>query len=379
MAATEIPVTLVAAGVPENAIWQLEVCNACRYCEGYCAVFPALERRRIFNKADLDYLSNLCFDCRHCYYACMFSPPHEYAVNLPQMLAAVRRETYAQYALPSMFMRLVSTNGYLLGLLFAAVALFFVVGIAATGDPARLFSVQQGSGAFYRIIPYTLMFLPALIISVAGLAVMVAGGINFWRHTRGSLRDFLDPGAILTAAGDALGLRYQMGGGAGGCPYPKASASFARWVLHHLTFWGFLSAFLATCIAYVHEHFWGWYAPFPILSGPVIFGSLGGIAMIVGTTGLIYLKQRSDRTPSDGKSIEMDYVFLVLLNLVNVSGMALLIFRETAAMGSLLVIHLATVFTLYFAMPYSKFAHFVYRYAALVQDRLEARRGLLHH
>ena len=24
---------------------QLDICNACRYCEGYCAVFPALERR----------------------------------------------------------------------------------------------------------------------------------------------------------------------------------------------------------------------------------------------------------------------------------------------------------------------------------------------
>ena len=25
---------------------QLTICNACRYCEGYCAVFPALERQR---------------------------------------------------------------------------------------------------------------------------------------------------------------------------------------------------------------------------------------------------------------------------------------------------------------------------------------------
>ncbi len=377
MAAAEIP--LRAAGIPDNAIWQLEVCNACRYCEGYCAVFPALERRRVFNRADLDYLSNLCFDCRHCYYACMFAPPHEYAVNLPQMLAAVRRETYARYAMPAMFTKLVATNGRLLGVLAAAIALLFVLAIAATGDPARLFAVtaQDGAGAFYRVIPYTVMFLPALIISVVGLALMAAGGINFWRQTRGLLRDFLDPGAILTAAGDALGLRYQMGGGAGGCPYPGDRPSFARWVLHHLTFWGFLSAFLATCIAYVHEHFMGWYAPFPLLSGPVVFGTLGGVAMVIGTGGLIYLKQRSDRTPADGKAIEMDYVFLVLLNLVNLTGLALLVLRASAAMGSLLVIHLAMVLTLYFAMPYSKFAHFVYRYAALVQDRLEARRGLL--
>jgi citrate/tricarballylate utilization protein len=205
MAATNIPLHL--EGIPDNAAWQLEVCNACRYCEGYCAVFPALERRRVFSREDMDFLSNLCFDCRHCYYACMFSPPHEYAVNLPQMLAAVRRETYSKYALPAMFTKVVATNWRLLGLIAAAIAFLFVVAIAATGDPARLFTAQEGSGAFYKIIPYTVMFLPALIISVVGGAVMVAGGINFWRQTRGSLRDFLDPGAILTAAGDALGLR----------------------------------------------------------------------------------------------------------------------------------------------------------------------------
>ena len=49
---------------------QMTICNACRYCEGYCAVFPAMEQRRIFSKADLVYLANLCFDCRDCYYAC---------------------------------------------------------------------------------------------------------------------------------------------------------------------------------------------------------------------------------------------------------------------------------------------------------------------
>ena len=74
-----------------NAIWQLEVCNACRYCEGYCAVFPALERRRTFTVGDLDYLANLCYDCRACYYACMFAPPHEYGVNIPRTFSEVRR------------------------------------------------------------------------------------------------------------------------------------------------------------------------------------------------------------------------------------------------------------------------------------------------
>jgi citrate/tricarballylate utilization protein len=41
---------------------QMMICNACRYCEGYCAVFPAMELRRSFTKADLTYLANLCFE-----------------------------------------------------------------------------------------------------------------------------------------------------------------------------------------------------------------------------------------------------------------------------------------------------------------------------
>ncbi len=45
----------------------------------------------------------------------------------------------------------------------------------------------------------------------------------------------------------------------------------------------------------------------------------------------------------------------------------------TTWMGTLLVVHLALVFSLYFTVPYGKFAHFVYRYAALVQNRIEER------
>ena len=29
-----------------EAARQVEICNACRYCEGYCAVFPAMFKER---------------------------------------------------------------------------------------------------------------------------------------------------------------------------------------------------------------------------------------------------------------------------------------------------------------------------------------------
>src|SRR5205807_1228175 len=70
----------------------LHICNACRYCEGYCAVFPAMERRLDFSHGDLRYLANLCHNCNECYHACQYAPPHEFAVDVPQTLAAVRTQ-----------------------------------------------------------------------------------------------------------------------------------------------------------------------------------------------------------------------------------------------------------------------------------------------
>ena len=68
----------------------MAVCNACRYCEGYCPVFPAMENRLVFAKHDLAYLANLCHNCGECLYACQFAPPHEFGINVPRMLAEVR-------------------------------------------------------------------------------------------------------------------------------------------------------------------------------------------------------------------------------------------------------------------------------------------------
>ena len=65
----------------------MTVCNSCRYCEGICAVFPAMEMRRAFSDGDLNYLANLCHGCSACYYDCQFSPPHEFNVNVPATMA----------------------------------------------------------------------------------------------------------------------------------------------------------------------------------------------------------------------------------------------------------------------------------------------------
>src|SRR6516164_921773 len=91
----------------------LTICNACRYCEGYCAVFPALEHCQDFGAEDLHYLANLCHNCAECYYACQYAPPHEFAVNVPQVLAAIRRDSYRHYAWPQFLAGLFERSGHL--------------------------------------------------------------------------------------------------------------------------------------------------------------------------------------------------------------------------------------------------------------------------
>ena len=82
-----------AIPILEEADRLMTVCNSCRYCEGLCAVFPAMEMRRSFSDGDLNYLANLCHACGACYTDCQFSPPHEFNVNVPQTLAALRAES----------------------------------------------------------------------------------------------------------------------------------------------------------------------------------------------------------------------------------------------------------------------------------------------
>src|SRR6185369_59717 len=106
----------------------MKICNACRYCEGFCAVFPAMTRRLEFGQADIHYLANLCHNCGSCLHACQYAPPHEFAVNVPQAMAKVRGETYASYAWPRALGGLYKNNGLTVALALAAgLALFLVL------------------------------------------------------------------------------------------------------------------------------------------------------------------------------------------------------------------------------------------------------------
>lgn len=353
----------------QEAERQLTVCNACRYCEGYCPVFPAIEIRRDFQQGDVFYLAHLCHDCRACYYACMYTPPHEFAINLPQILSNVRMATYRRWSWPAILARCFA--GGRPGLILAGLVFALVLAIAVVFVPSdTLLSLHLGPGAFYEVIPYLAMLIPAVALFLYAIGVWLAGGARFWRETEDTLRFRHGFKAVAASVADAVGLRYLKGGGPG-CFYPGERPSGVRRVYHALTFWGFLSTFVSTTLASIYQELLHRLPPYQVTSAPVIFGSIGGVALLIGTGGLIWFKLRSDPAPAAPGVSGFDYAFLLTLGLTALTGMLTLIFRATAAMGTLLVIHLGLVAALFLTAPYGKFVHFVYRTLALVRNELE--------
>ena len=356
----------------EEADRLMTVCNSCRYCEGLCAVFPAMEMRRSFSDGDLNYLANLCHSCGACYTDCQFSPPHEYNVNVPQNLAIARAESYAAYAWPRAFSGLFARNGMAIALIAALSVAAFIFGFAAFNDRQVLTGIHTGPGAFYALMPHTAM---AVLFGAAFLYAVVAlvmGLRAFWRDIGEPMGTLADPPSLWQAIKDASQLRYLDGGGVG-CFNEDERPTDRRKIYHHLTFYGFLLCFAATCVATLYHYLLAREAPYAWWDLPVVLGSLGGIGLLVGPAGLWFEKSRRDPVLVDEARSGMDVAFIAMLFLTSLTGIALLLCRDTPAMGPLLALHLGFVFSLFITLPYGKFVHGIYRYAALVRYAQERR------
>ena len=346
---------------------QLQICNACRYCEGFCAVFPAMTRRLEFAAGDIAYLANLCHNCSACLYACQYAPPHEFAVALPQAMANVRARNYEHYAWPRALGKLYRHNGSVLVLALVA-SVFILMALALTGEGGT--SPVRTPGDFYAVFSHATMAWMFGAVFALALGAMAVEAWRFWLD--------LAPGsasraAVGEAVGNALTLKYLDGGHGEGCNEGNDRFTLARRRLHHLTFYGFMLCFASTCTATIYHYLFGLSAPYSLLSAPVVLGTIGGVSLAAGTCGLLWLSLR--RRGEGGSGRAMDRAFIVLLFGTSASGLVLLAGRDTAGMPWLLIAHLAFVMALFLTMPYGKFVHGIYRALSLLKWSIERRQA----
>lgn len=349
----------------------MNICNACRYCEGVCATFKAMSLQRAFAAHDLHYLANLCHNCTACYHNCQYAPPHVFDVNVPRTLTDLRVATYEDHAWPEFLGVLFRRNGMLMSLATTVILTLSLILSLVLIDADVLFGAHTGPGSFYEVIGHDVMVAVAGAPFGFSLLALAMGLRGFWRATGAPAGTRSMPGAIGRALRDAITLENLGGGHGEGCNTKDESFSNLRRYFHQTTMWGFLLCLAATVVAGAYEYGFGRSAPYPFLSVPVLLGTIGGLGLLAGPAGLIWVKLQSDTRPMLVRHYGMDYAFLASLIFISLSGLLLLAVRETSAMGMALVIHLGFVLGLFVTMPYSKFVHAFFRFAALVRFHAE--------
>jgi citrate/tricarballylate utilization protein len=346
----------------------MTVCNACRYCEQYCPVFPAMEERVAFGAADLTYLANLCHNCGECLYACQFAPPHEFGINLPQTLARIRLRSYEDLCWPPAVSAAFRRHGVAsaLGLVAALSALMYASTRAMNPDGLR-----EPSGDFYAVMPHGVM---VSLFGGVGVFVLVALGMGlrgFWRQVHAGVTRPSAAEAV-RALRDGLTLRHLHATGVDCASAEDTRRPWRRW-FHHCTLYGFLLCFASTSVAAVYHIVFGWRAPYDYTSLPVLLGAIGGLGLLIGPAGLLVVRRLRDVELRDSDQNGLDEGFIVLLWLTSLTGLMLLALRDQMIMGALLIVHLGAVLALFLTLPYGKFVHGIYRTAALVKYATEMR------
>lgn len=353
---------------------QLQICNACRYCESFCAVFPAMTRRLSFEKNDIHYMANLCHSCGACLHACQYADPHDFQVNIPKSMAKVRLETYQTYAWPSSMGKWYQHNGLWIAICLTLSLAFFITLIMMKQNAAA-FDGSKVLG-FYDILNHNALvslFAPIFLFDVLALSIGLYQFLSNITPVTGQVPP--SGQAALEATQNILSLKYLDGGHGEGCNNEDDAFTLAKRHAHHLTFYGFMLCFAATSVATIYHYVLGLQAPYSWNSIPKLLGISGGVLLLMGSLYLVKLNLSRHKEHGDANQKPMDLGFIALLILTSSTGLGLWILGQTGAMPWVYALHLGSIMALFLTLPYGKFAHGIYRGASLLRFSVEKRQA----
>ena len=331
-----------------EAARQMSICNACRYCEGYCAVWNAIEFKPVLDSGYIKHLANLCHDCRDCYYACPYNEPdHEFKLNIPKALGEVRVETYASYARPK-FLKFLIEKPALATILATSAAIALAVLYASLVFGAGKFSTLP----MVTVIPVSIYKPATMLVYVYTIGIWSWEGISYWSEING--------GTHVSGSGLAKGIydaifHTNFRGGGTGCKVPEEKNRYFRMAAHSMVMFGFIDALVS------------------ISFYPDIFGVagiaylLGSLAVSTGAAALIYLHMKERVGSRSQKQSSMDYPFTILLFLAGITGVLVPISTGTVWFNWNFLMHDALIAVVFFLAPYSKFVHPVLRIISLIK------------
>ncbi len=369
------------ATIRRYGAFDVSACFSCGTCTATCplstpeASFP----RKMIHYAQLGLKDKLvgrpdvwlCESCGECSDSCpRDAKPSEFMI-------ALRKYEVSELGIPALSRPLLASRRFALGFL-AALSVVFLGILTLLERPADLNSVE-----IFSFLPEQGVEIIGIAVGIVALGTALVGVLRLWR-TMARAAPHASAAAAAAADGSPEGhgrwthtivptlKNVVLQERTQSCASEKTAAPWwtSRWFVHAAVFWGFLGLLLATILRFValpiHGALVSPWEPVRLL------GIVSGVALLYGTAMMMLRRARKvDRYTS--RSTFMDWAFLVLLFLAGLGGFVTDIAQYAGLpfwTYAFMVFHLVVVFDLLMLIPFTKFAHVIYRPLALWLSRI---------
>jgi len=367
----------------------LKKCFQCATCSVVCPLSsddnPFPRREMIFAQWGLkDKLIGdpnvfLCHQCGDCSAYC----PR--GAKPGDVLGAIRAYSYKHFGWPAGLANLASSGKNLPILIGIPAVIIFVFWLISGGMhfPTTEEFVHAGYGHFFghwnfHLLAKNVLFIDILMLSAAGVAVysVFKGVTALWKQMAENagvgealykpsipqfVKEFLWPSVVEIVQHDRF----------------KECNTNADRVRGHLPLmWAFMALLFVTAYSAFAQDLLGIFIP--SLHGPMslwnpvkIIANVAAIALIVGT-GILWGNRSQMESDGLASKTFYDWFLIWMIMGVGVTGIGAELFRLIGFVSLGYVtyfLHLVSVMMLFLYMPYTKFAHLVYRTAAMVFER----------
>jgi quinone-modifying oxidoreductase subunit QmoC len=320
----------------------------------------------------------LCHQCGDCTAYC----PR--GARPGDVMGAVRAAAYRHYGWPS-FLADLASKGQNLPILLAIpmVIVFIMWMISGSHVPEAKDFLDIGYSQFFghwdfKLLPKTTFFIDFFMIPTAALSVFAAvrGVMTMWKKMSENagvteafskpspvqfVKEFLWPSVVEIVRHDR---------------FKKCEANKDRVQGHQPLMWAFIGLLFVTGYSFFAQDFLGQFiegmhGPMSMMNPVKWVANVAAVALIFGV-GVLWRNRSRMEAEGRASNTFYDWFLIWMIMAVGVTGLGSELFRLIAspALGYLTYyLHLVSVMMLFLYMPYTKFAHLVYRTFALAFER----------